>query len=289
MKLTVAKSAGFCFGVRRSVEKAYQELEEGKGGPVYTYGPIIHNEEVVRDLERRGITILHSAKEALEKEGGTVIIRSHGISRAEEELLSGSRLRVIDMTCPFVKKIQRLAREQSLAGKLVVIAGDPGHPEVRGILGWCPGEACTAQTPDELRKILEENAGREICLAAQTTFNKNKFQDMVDLSGKMGYNVYVVNTICSATEERQEEAAQIAADADMMLVIGSKNSSNTRKLYEICKHKCNLTHYIQTAQDLTQEWFLAVEKVGVTAGASTPKNIIEEVLQNVRGFWSVTE
>lgn len=283
MELIVAKSAGFCFGVRRAVDEVYALLEKQDGLPIYTFGPIIHNEEVVADLERRGVRIIGSVGELQKITRGAVVIRSHGVPRALEEKIRAQGLQVIDMTCPFVKKIHRIVEEQSRAGKTILIAGNPDHPEVQGIVGWCTGPVFMAQTQEDIEKF-SESREKSICMVAQTTFQAKKFQNMVDLMTKKGYDINVMNTICHATRVRQEEAEQIASGVDRMLVIGSNNSSNTQKLYDICNKKCNSTHYIQTAEDLNQQWFLAAEKVGVTAGASTPNNIIEEVLHNVRRF-----
>ncbi|MBQ8639534.1 MAG: 4-hydroxy-3-methylbut-2-enyl diphosphate reductase [Lachnospiraceae bacterium] len=283
MEIKVAKSAGFCFGVQRAVDKVYAEIAKNASLPIYTYGPIIHNEEVVSDLKEKGVHIINTQEELESVKEGTVIIRSHGVGRIQEEQIRSMGLNLIDMTCPFVKKIHRIADEQSRAGKVILIAGNPSHPEVQGIMGWCSGPVFTVETPQELDQIAM-TLEKEACLVAQTTFNDKKFKILVDLIQKKRYDIYCARTICSATRERQEEAAQISSWADGMIVIGSSNSSNTQKLYEICKKECNSTHYIQTAEDLNQQWFLAAEKVGVTAGASTPNNIIEEVLRNVRGF-----
>jgi len=280
MEIILAKSAGFCFGVRRAVNEVYAQIEKGEMLPIYTYGPIIHNEEVVNDLKQKGVGIIQSAEELEALSEGTVIIRSHGVGRAVEEKIKNRGLRLIDMTCPFVKKIHRIADEQSRAGKTILIVGNKNHPEVQGIMGWCNIPALTVEDASELENLPKDELA-SLCVVSQTTFSNKKFKNIVDLIQKKGYNVYCVNTICNATRERQDEAAQIASQVDGMLVIGSSNSSNTQKLFEICKKECNRTHYIQTAEDLDQQWFLAAEKVGVTAGASTPNNIIEEVLHNM--------
>lgn len=288
MEIKAAKSAGFCFGVRRAVDEVYSELAQNPRLPIYTYGPIIHNEEVVSDLAKRGVSIIRTIEELKSVTEGTVIIRSHGVGREVEQAIRDRGLNLIDMTCPFVKKIHRTVDEQSRKGHTILIAGNPEHPEVQGIMGWCSGPVYTVETPEDIENLSDDRR-RSSCLVAQTTFNDKKFKVFLDLIQKKRYDIYCANTICNATRERQEEAAQIAAWADGMIVIGSKNSSNTQKLYEICRKECNRTHYIQTAEDLNQQWFLAAEKVGVTAGASTPNNIIEEVLHNVRGFWTIIE
>ena len=290
MEVRLAKSAGFCFGVKRAVDKVYEQIETGK--TIYTYGPIIHNEEVVSDLEQRGVQVI-ADKESLqklienweepkaEKNGGAVIIRSHGVPKEIQELIESSPLECIDATCPFVKRIHRIVEKESLAGKHVVIVGNPGHPEVEGIMGWCNGPMTVLETEEEAKKCVFPQ-GTEICIVSQTTFNYNKFQHIVAIFREKGYNDSVVNTICNATEERQTEAREIASQADAMIVIGGKHSSNTRKLYEICSGECANTYFIQTLDDLHLELPKAAILVGITAGASTPNKLIEEVQNYVR-------
>ncbi|MCI8551113.1 MAG: 4-hydroxy-3-methylbut-2-enyl diphosphate reductase [Lachnospiraceae bacterium] len=281
MKVIVAKTAGFCFGVKRAVDTVYEQAEkEAALCPIYTYGPIIHNEEVVKDLEERGVCVLDEEKmEGIR--GGTVIIRSHGVSRKVYEQLEAQGFQVVDATCPFVKKIHRIVREESEKGTAIVIVGNASHPEVKGIRGWCKGEAYVIETPEEAEK-LSLPGDTKLCIVSQTTFNYNKFQLLVEIILKKSYDSIVVNTICSATHERQAEAKQLASKVDVMLVIGGKHSSNTQKLYEICRKECNDTYYIQTIRDLKYEWLEGKRSVGITAGASTPNYIIEEVHRNVR-------
>ena len=275
MKVTLAKSAGFCFGVQRAVDVVEKQISEG-AAPLYTYGPIIHNEEVVKGFEANGVKVMEEdSNEAYP--AGTVIIRSHGVTRAVEEDLKAKGHTIIDATCPFVKKIHRAVDEHSKNGEHIVIIGNPDHPEVRGIVGWINGEDYTV-IPDEKAALdFSVNTHASICIVSQTTFNHNKFQELVEIIKQKGYHIIVLNTICDATNKRQVEAAEIASKVDAMIVIGSKNSSNTQKLYEICKTKCNDTYYIQTADDLQLSGLSSIESVGITAGASTPNNIIEEV------------
>lgn len=280
MEVILAKTAGFCFGVKRAVDKVYEQVDSGKPD-VYTFGPIIHNEEVVRDLEEKGIRVLHTEEELCRLSRGTVIIRSHGVSKRIYELMEEKELEIIDATCPFVKKIHRIAQEAGDRGDTVVIAGSRDHPEVEGIVGWCGGQARVVENREEARK-LDLAEGTPVTIVAQTTFNYNKFKDLVEIILKKGYNSSVVNTICNATQERQVEARRIASEVDAMIVIGGRRSSNTQKLFEICKNECDNTYYIQTFGDLTEQDFQTVRTVGITAGASTPKNIIEEVHTNVR-------
>ena len=285
MEVVRAKSAGFCFGVKRAVEKVYEQI--GKGRKIYTFGPIIHNEEVVRDLERRGVTVLEGIKELKRLEEGMVVIRSHGVSREVYDLLEEKGLECVDATCPFVKRIHDIVEKESGQGKRIIIIGNPGHPEVEGIRGWASGEAQVMESREQAERFTNEEKnlaikGEEICIVSQTTFNYNKFKELVEIFLKKGYNVSVANTICNATEERQTEARQIASQVGSMIVIGGTHSSNTRKLYEICKEECENTYFIQTLDDLRLELPKAASPVGITAGASTPNNIIEEVQNYVR-------
>ena len=290
MKVELAKMAGFCFGVNRAVDTVYQEAKEDAA--VYTYGPIIHNEEVISDLERKGVKVLNSLEEAKEKSEGTVIIRSHGVTKAEQDELMRDGLRVVDATCPFVKKIHTLVQEYSQKGYYVIIIGSGDHPEVQGIVGWSDAERTVVINNESDVKKIDLKSWKKICIVAQTTFNYNKFQELVEIIQKKGYysestvdkdsEIIVHNTICSATKERQEAAKELSAKVDAMLVIGGLSSSNTRKLYEICSENCRNTYFIQTKEDLENSDFSRFDYVGITAGASTPNNIIEEVQKYVR-------
>ncbi len=288
MEVRLAECAGFCFGVRRAVETVYEQVQTGK--TIYTYGPIVHNEEVVRDLEEKGVRVIEGREELLRlaeeaagrgEETPTVIIRAHGVPKDIYDILDKNNLEYVDATCPFVKKIHRIVERESEKGRHVVIAGDPTHPEVEGIRGWCSGPVSIVETPAEAENLVF-SPGETVCVVSQTTFNYNKFQDMVEIFQKKGYNDGVVNTICNATEERQRSAKAIAAEADVMIVIGGRHSSNSRKLYDICSRECANTYFIQTLDDLRLELPKAVRLVGITAGASTPNKLIEEVQNYVR-------
>lgn len=282
MELKLAQTAGFCFGVKRAVDTVYKEIERAQGGElIYTYGPIIHNEEVVKDLEKKGVKVLRQEEELEGLAGGIVIIRSHGVSEHIYRKLEEKGVTVVDATCPFVKKIHNIVKRESAQGKHIIIIGDQKHPEVQGIKGWAGASAEVIQTASEAGK-LPPGHGRKVCIVAQTTFNYNKFKDLVEIILEKGYDVSVLNTICNATKERQAEAQCIAEEADAMIVIGDKHSSNTQKLFEICRKACKDTYYIQTLDDLDLNQLGSVETVGITAGASTPNNIIEEVQNNVR-------
>ena len=279
MEVILAQNAGFCFGVQRAVEKVYEQT--GLGKKIYTYGPIIHNEEVVRDLGERGVTVIESPKELEALSGGTVVIRSHGVPRSIYEIMRRKGLECVDATCPFVKRIHNTVEKESENGKRIIIIGNEGHPEVEGIMGWSKTPAVVIESAREAENFVPLE-GEKLCIVSQTTFNYNKFKELVEIFLKKGYNVSVANTICSATEERQTEARQIASQVENMIVIGGTHSSNTRKLYEICKEECENTYFIQTLDDLRLELPKAASPVGITAGASTPNNIIEEVQNYVR-------
>ncbi|MCI8514973.1 MAG: 4-hydroxy-3-methylbut-2-enyl diphosphate reductase [Lachnospiraceae bacterium] len=280
MEIRVAKTAGFCFGVKRAVETVYEQAGT-EGENIYTYGPIIHNEEVVRDLAEKGVGVLEGPEDLAKLTEGTVIIRSHGVGKTIYDRIREQGLKLVDATCPFVAKIHRIVEEQSALGKHIIVMGNPQHPEVLGIVGWASGPVSVVQTPEDTEK-LEIPDSVSCCVVSQTTFNYKKFQDLVENLEKKGYDSYVVNTICSATHERQAEAGELASQVDTMIVIGGKHSSNTQKLYEICRKECGNTYYIQTFRDLRAEDLPFGDIVGITAGASTPSNIIEEVKTNVR-------
>ena len=278
MEVILAKTAGFCFGVKRAVDTVYKEA--GKKN-VYTYGPIIHNSEVVNDLKKKGVEVINSREELEALEEGTVIIRSHGVAREIYDLIHEKGLELVDATCPFVRKIHKIVDEHSRAGEAVIIIGSPVHPEVEGIRGWGNGDTVVVENEADAEDYnLPE--GKKLCIVSQTTFNYNKFQELVEKISKTYYDILVLNTICNATQERQVEARQIASQVDVMIVIGGKNSSNTQKLYEICRRECKHTYYIQTLEDFKPEITGTVRSVGITAGASTPNQIIEEVHTNVR-------
>ena len=280
MKVIKAKTAGFCFGVKRAVDTVYEQVDTCSG-PIYTYGPIIHNEEVVKDMESKGVVVLRTEEELDDISGGTVIIRSHGVEKRIYDKLEAKGIRIVDATCPFVKKIHNIVQKESAAGKYILIIGSPDHPEVIGIRGWSGEHAAVVQNADDIENI-DFSKNRKICVVSQTTFNYNKFKDLVEIIKKKSYDISVLNTICNATKERQTEARRIAESVDAMIVIGDKHSSNTQKLFEICRKACNNTYYIQTLDDLDLNQLGSVETVGITAGASTPNNIIEEVQNNVR-------
>ena len=249
----------------------------------YTYGPIIHNDEVVKDLESKGVKAISDVAQLDGIDNATVIIRSHGVSKNVYESIKTKNYEVVDATCPFVLKIHRIVEQESKAGKQIVIIGNEKHPEVEGIKGWSVSPVYIVDSIEKAQN-LELDRAKEVVVVSQTTFNYNKFQELVEIINKKSYNITIKNTICNATEERQTEARDIARKVSAMIVIGDKSSSNTRKLYEICKGECEDTFYIQTLRDLNLNDLRFIDSIGITAGASTPNNIIEEVYTNVREF-----
>ena len=286
MEVKVAKTAGFCFGVQRAVDKVY-ELIGSCPDRLFTLGPIIHNEEVVNDLEKKGVRVASEDDLRTLPEGSTVVIRSHGVGKEVYDHLEEYGLSYVDVTCPFVLKIHRIVEKESRAGAHIVIIGDPDHPEVVGICGWCMGPYTVIRTEQDALDFVFP-IDKNICIVSQTTFNYNKFKDLVEILSKKRYDntvlniLNILNTICNATEERQREAKSIAGEVDTMLGVGGRHSSNTQKLFEICKKECENTYYIQTPVDLDSDMFQCSSYVGITAGASTPKKIIEEVQEHVR-------
>lgn len=271
MDITLAKSAGFCFGVNRAIEAAYNEIGNGK---VYTYGPLIHNKGVEADLREKGVLAIESLEGI---DDATIIIRSHGVGRFLYKELEEKGLKYIDGTCPFVKKIHKIVNDNFKEGKSIIIIGNSTHPEVVGINGWCENNALVIENIDEIENI-KFDSNKKYVTVVQTTFRYTKFQEIINCINSKILGLEIYNTICSATSKRQDEAIELSKKVDKMIVIGDKNSSNTQKLYEICKKNCNKAYYIESIADLVLNIFRTNDKIGVTAGASTPPAIIKEVI-----------
>ena len=281
MNVIIAKSAGFCFGVKRAVNMVYEAIEK-ESIPIYTYGPIIHNDEVVKDMKSQGVHVVSNLEQLDSLEKGIMIIRSHGISKAEYEQIEQAGFTIMNATCPFVLKIHKLVEQHSKNGEHIIIVGNSEHPEVKGIRGWIHGNKVNIINSQNEAENLSISSNEKVCIVSQTTFNYKKFKEIVEIIVEKGYDIIVLNTICNATEERQTEAREIASKSDAMIVIGDSNSSNTQKLFEICKKECENTYYVQTSNDMDYTKLESINNVGITAGASTPNNIIEEVSKNVR-------
>ena len=280
MNVLVAKTAGFCFGVNRAVCRAFDEAERRKDhkGNIYTLGPLIHNPSIVESLKNRGVDMIESPSEA--GQGDTVIIRAHGVPASCCEELSSRGVQVVDATCPYVAKIHRIVRAASDAGKTVLIFGHQDHPEVLGIRGHCK-RSFTFTTKEELALLAErENlANSPVVLVSQTTMNAEQWQKSCEYAKNLYTKIDISDTICKATDERQQEAAELSARCEAMIVIGGRNSSNTRRLFEVCQTRCERVFLIESADELVLSDFSNCTTVGVTAGASTPEYIIQAVCE----------
>ena len=275
MSVRVAKSAGFCFGVSRAVELVEKAAQEGR--KVATLGPIIHNRHVVDKFEKMGVRVIETPEEALP--GETVIIRSHGISRAVYERLEAQKVEIIDATCPFVKRIHTIVSRACEEGRLPIIIGTPTHPEVEGIAGWC-GDFRVFQDVSELENwVKSEKISRDlaICMVSQTTSTESLWKLCGEFAKKQFTNLKIFDTICRATEYRQSEAAELSGVCQAMVVVGDPKSSNTGRLAMICREHCDKVFLVDNAAELKAEDFSGVTDVGITAGASTPAWIIKEV------------
>lgn len=274
-KITVAKSAGFCFGVDRAVKMVYNELE--KKQHVATLGPIIHNTDVVSDMQRKGARIIETVSEL--KDNELVVIRSHGVGRDVYEQIAEKGNPMLDATCPFVARIHKIVSEKAAEGYFILIAGDESHPEVQGIVGHC-GENCMVfKDKTELQDFFEKkytNLQKGVAIVAQTTYNIVVWDECLKIIPKDDPDIVIFDTICNATEARQSDAEKLSREADLMIVVGGKHSSNTVKLYDVCSKNCK-TYHIENGDELLDLNLPSAEHIGITAGASTPAYIIKEV------------
>ena len=275
MSITVAKSAGFCFGVSRAVETVEKAAAEGRR--VVTLGPIIHNRHVVDKFSQMGVQVIDTPEEAMP--GMTVIIRSHGVAKTVYQALEARQVQVIDATCPFVKRIHGIVEKAEQEGRLPVIIGTRSHPEVEGIAGWC-SDCRIFETPEELANWAQNESvspDLPICMVSQTTSTESLWKKSVQIAKKQFTNLKIFDTICRATEFRQTEAANLSAESQAMVVVGDTKSSNTGRLADICREHCEKVVLVDNASELEADFFRGVHNVGITAGASTPAWIIKEV------------
>ena len=280
MEIRVAESAGFCFGVNRAVDMVNKLVDAGS--PVSTLGPIIHNTQVVNELAEKGVTVVNEPEGA--SKDRTLVIRSHGVSRDVYSFLQNEDIGYVDATCPFVTKIHKIVSKQSEEGRIVLIAGNSEHPEVKGIIGHCNGRVYTFQNERELICLTEkypELHNEEVCVVSQTTFDVAEWKKCLEILKKVCTKSNFFDTICNATSQRQIDAYELANTSDVMIVIGGHHSSNTNKLYSICRKSCERTYLIETAAELEHISFREDDKIGITAGASTPASIIKEVLDRM--------
>lgn len=270
MEIVIAQSAGFCFGVKRAVEMAYEYQDTPH---TFTYGPIIHNEVVIGALEKKGVYAIDTLEG---HEVDKLIIRSHGVSPEIYEKGKEKGVEIIDATCPYVRKIHKYVEKYNALGYHIIVAGNEKHPEIQGINGWAKGKCLIAKDVDEL-KAMELPEGKYL-LVAQTTYKKETVNQMKEYLETQNIEFEWINTICNATKERQDEAVELAKQVDVMLILGSPKSANTKKLYEISKDQCERSYCVQGAKELSEEIFKDCKRVGITAGASTPQSVIEEVV-----------
>ncbi len=270
MEVILADYLGFCYGVKRAIHMARSSAQPG---PARTLGPIIHNPQMVSRLAAEGVEAVNSLADA--PEDGTVIIRSHGVGPQVYEEAKERDLRMVDATCPHVKKAQMAAHQLSQDSFSVVIVGEKKHPEVKSIFEWSGRNALVVETEEEAAQIAPCD---KLGIVAQTTFSGDKFQSIVACLLNKSNDIHIIRTICTATDQRQKAAIDLAGKVDMMLVIGGKNSANTTRLAQLCAEK-TMTHHLETASELQDEWFHNIKKIGITAGASTPDWIIKEVYQ----------
>lgn len=276
MKVILAPNAGFCFGVRRAIDFVYDNLDNPVS--LYTLGPIIHNPSVVSQLNEKGVRV---AERIQDISSGRVVIRSHGVGQNIYDQIKKDGLEYIDATCPYVKRIHRIVEEYHENGYDIIIIGENDHPEVMGINGWCEGEAFVVYNKKDVYSL---PAIKKACIVAQTTIQRSKWDELIDLLSHKIHDMEIFNTICYATTQRQQEAESIAKTVDVMFVIGGKNSSNTKKLYNICQSYCNNTFAIETAADINFNVIGPQDIIGITAGASTPDWIIEEVMEKMNAL-----
>ena len=274
MEIIIAQTAGFCFGVKRAVDMAFSYENQVS---TYTYGPIIHNEVVIGALEKKGIYAIDSIEG---KDVKKLIIRSHGVSPEIYGEGKAREIDIVDATCPYVKKIHNYVERYYDQGYHILIAGNSAHPEIQGINGWAHNQCIIAKDVDELREI-ELPEGKYL-FVAQTTYKKEVVDTMQAYLKEKGIDFEYINTICNATKERQEEAVTLATQVDCMLVLGSPKSANTKKLYEISEKHCKNSYCVQGAAELNEEMFRGCERIGITAGASTPHSVIDEVIAYIR-------
>lgn len=280
-EIIIAEHAGFCFGVRRAISLAEEALKDGQ--KVFSMGPLIHNPQEVKRLEERGLVPLKD--ESHLREGHRVLIRSHGIPPQKERELLSKGIDIIDATCPYVKAVHSAVIKLCQEGYFVVLVGEKNHPEVIGTLGYlqeCGGRGMVVESKEDLKEVLgkEDRVG----VVAQTTQKEQFFKDVVGELALWARELKVINTICNATSERQEDVYSLAPHVDVMIVIGGKNSGNTRRLYEIAKSLNPNSYHVETSQELKEEWFKGAKRIGITAGASTPDWIIREVVERIKAL-----
>lgn len=279
MEIILGKKSGFCYGVQNAVEKAETEVMNSKE-TIYCLGELVHNKTVTSNLENKGLVFI----EDLEQAKGKTIIRAHGIGKEVYEEAKKRNIKLIDLTCPNVLKIHDLAYEYSEKEYYIILVGKKNHPETMGTISFCGKNSKIISDLNEIEQLIidiERANSKKVLVISQTTYSLKKFNDIVnEISNKISKDIQVevMNTICSATELRQKETEEISKQADVMIVVGGKNSSNTTKLYEICLSNCKKVIHIEDEKELKLDEILKYNKVGIVAGASTPKSTIENII-----------
>lgn len=274
MEIIVAKTAGFCFGVRRAMEMVANALKEGKR-PLYSLGPLIHNPRVVKELEAEGLQMVDTLAQI---PGGTVVIRSHGVGPSVYQAAQDQKLEIIDATCPFVKNVQQLAVFLRNEGYQVLIVGEPAHAEVKGVLDSVGGEALVIEN---IKNLDSSQIQPKVGIISQTTQDLTNFQQIAGAVLPWAKETRIYNTICLATSQRQAEVGELSRKVDLMIVVGGKNSANTSRLTEISRMNGTPTYQLESAQEIDEAWFQKINKVGITAGASTPDQQINEIIEKL--------
>lgn len=285
MKIKLVTTAGFCFGVKRAVNMAVKAAEDYPHQPIYTLGPIIHNPQVVKNLEAKGI---HSLDSSNQIDHGIVILRSHGVTRQElSQLNDNPAITIIDATCPFVKRAQEIVARMKQENYQIIIVGEKHHPEVEGLISYGdPAHTLAISGPEEMpvEVVKHQKKPHKIALLAQTTQSYENFSSVAECLLPLKGETRCFNTICNATSDRQQESLTIAAETDCMIIIGGFSSANTTRLYQLCKAIQPNSHHIEIPEQLQVQWFTDIHTVGVTAGASTPKWLIEQIIHQVNNL-----
>ncbi|MBM7614098.1 4-hydroxy-3-methylbut-2-enyl diphosphate reductase [Alkaliphilus hydrothermalis] len=279
MKVILAENSGFCFGVKKAIDTAFNEVEAKNEHKLYTLGPLIHNPQVVEELKQKGIDVIEDLEEV---HSGNVIIRSHGVPEKIYREAEEKGIILTDSTCPFVSRIQKIVKEYYDKGYQIAIIGDPNHPEVIGINGWCNDDGVILQKTENIEKLKED---KPTCVVVQTTMSLVLYEEFIELIKHKISDLQIFNTICLATRKRQDAARKLSKEVDAMIVIGGYHSSNTQKLVTICKEeKPNDTFHIETVDEIDFEILKKYETIGITAGASTPHKVVNEVLEKIKNL-----
>ncbi|MBP5273978.1 MAG: 4-hydroxy-3-methylbut-2-enyl diphosphate reductase [Abditibacteriota bacterium] len=280
MEVIICKYAGFCFGVERAMKLTMSTLENNTDAKISTFGPLIHNPQVVKMLETKGVTEIRSIDDA----SGTdiLIMPSHGAPKDLFQKCRDKNIRITDATCPFVRDVQNKVKDFISKKLQVVIIGDAAHTEIKGVVSWADNDCIVIGSEEDIEKY--DFSGKEVGIVSQTTNNEDYFEKLANAIVRRAKKAVVQNTICSATHNRQESAIALAKETECMVIIGGKNSANTKRLYQLCKEANPRSYHIETADELKREWFAGAKKAGLTAGASTPAWIISSIAEKIKNF-----